>query len=58
MTDQQKQALREARLPGRNTTSKEAYAQMALLMGTPLRRIGTSPGGNGVNSTAGANRRG
>ena len=58
MTEQQKQALREARSRGHNTTSEQAYAQMALAMGTPLRRIGMAPSGSGVRSTAGVNRKG
>ena len=39
MTDQQKNALKEARSPKRTRTSEEAYAQMDRMMGT--RKFGT-----------------
>ena len=54
MTEQQKQALREARLPKHRITSAEAYAQMTLLMGTPLKKIGKNRSDSGASSTAGA----
>jgi hypothetical protein len=40
MTIHQKQALKDARSPKQPRTSGEAYAQMALVMGTTLKRIG------------------
>ena len=58
MTEQQKQSLRIARLPGHRTTSEEAYAQMAILMGTPVKMIGKSRNASGGGSGGGARRRG
>jgi hypothetical protein len=59
MTEQQKQSLRIARLPGHRTTSAEAYAQMTILMGTPVKMmIGKSRNASGGNSGGGARHRG